>query len=67
MLNPNQTLKSMIISYKEDAVKHIIALAPKVGEDQALKLIERGALSSSDRLSHGARECCVDTSTTQLR
>lgn len=44
MLNPNQHMKSMILSFKEETLKEILSVVPKLACDQALQVIQRGEL-----------------------
>ena len=45
VLNPNQSLKSMVLSFKQETVKGILCLVPSLAKDKsdkALALLERG-------------------------
>ena len=44
MLNPNQDMKSRILSFKEETVKEILSVVPRLANNQALQLLQRGAL-----------------------
>ena len=47
MLNPNHDMKSRILCFKEDTLKEILSVVPRLGSDRALQLLQRGDLGRS--------------------
>ena len=44
VLNPNQSMKAMVLAFKEETVREILSLVPSLPKDDALPLLERGDL-----------------------
>ena len=42
VLNPNQDMRSRILSFKEETVKEILSVVPRLASNQALQLLQRG-------------------------
>ena len=47
VLNPNQDMKSRILSFKQETVKEILSAVPRLANNQALQLLQRGDLAPS--------------------